>query len=130
MNGRIKKELDLLRRRYPDLEYHDDSQWVKIPAYPLSEGWDRTPTDVAFQIQLQYPGTPPYGIYVPAGITFKGEKPNDYTEPAGNQPPFGGSWGVFSWTIEGQWRATSDLVTGSNLSNWVSSFADRFSQGK
>jgi hypothetical protein len=57
--------------------------------------------------------------------------PANYTEPAGNQPPFAGQWGVFSWAhIEGEWRATTDPVNGSNLSNWVSGFADRFREGK
>ncbi|HXG06097.1 MAG TPA: hypothetical protein VNI77_02085 [Nitrososphaera sp.] len=87
---------------------------------------------MAFQIPLAgYPGVPPYGIYAPAGLTFKGVLPDNYTEPASAQPPFGGTWGVFSWTPEdGQWRATADLVTGSNLLNWVLSFADRFREGK
>jgi hypothetical protein len=130
MNERIKQELELLRKRYAGLEYRDDGQWVRIPGYTLPEGWNRSSTDVVFQIRPDYPGAPPYGIYVPAGIMFKGERPSNYTEPVGNQPPFGGSWGIFSWTIEGEWRATKDLVTGSNLANWVSGFADRFRQGK
>jgi len=131
MQERIEQELALLRKRHPGLEYQPEGGWVKIPAYALPEGWNRVVTDVAFQIRSGYPGTPPYGIYVPAGIKFKSEKPNDYTEPASNQPPFAGAWGVFSWAhIDGEWRATTDLVTGSNLANWVSGFAARFAEGK
>lgn len=131
MEERIKKELELLRKRYPDLEYTEEGKWVRIPAYPLPEGWNRSSTDVAFQIPVGYPGTPPYGIYTPAGILFRGHSPHDYREPAPNKPPFSGSWGIFSWRPdEGQWRATADPATGSNLLNWVIGFRNRFQAGR
>jgi hypothetical protein len=125
----MAQELALLRQRYTDVEYRTDGQWVRVGAYALPEGWNRDTTDVAFQIPPAYPGTPPYGIYVPTGLMFNGSRPNNYNEPAGTQPPFGGSWGVFSWSHTEQWRATADLVTGANLLNWVMSFADRFREG-
>lgn len=130
MDERIKKELELLRRRNPELEYKEEGRWIRIPSYPLPKGWNRVSTDVAFQIIAGYPGAPPYGIYVPAGLLFNQGRPDNYTEPAQTQPPFPGTWGVFSWQVDGQWRATTDLVTGSNLLNWVMGFADRFREGK
>lgn len=131
MTDRIAKELELLRKHWPDLEYVENGQWVRLPAYPLPEGWSRSATDVGFQIPTAYPGTPPYGIYVPAGLNFNGARPDNYTEPSGTKPPFPGDWGILSWTQEdGAWRATADLITGSNLLNWVLTFEDRFRQGK
>lgn len=132
MEERIKKELELLLQRYPDLEYKEEGQWIRIPSYPLPEGWNRSSTDVAFQIPVAgYPGVPPYGIYTPTGLLFKQTKPDNYTEPAPTQLPFPGTWGIFSWRPDdGQWRATADLMTGSNLLNWVTGFADRFREGK
>lgn len=130
MEERIQQELALLRSRYPTLEYKDEGRWVRIPSYPLPAGWNRSATDVAFQIPVGYPGTPPYGFYTPAGLLFGGEKPSNYQEPAPTQPPFGGTWGIFSWSPEGPWRATADLVSGSNLLNWVQGFADRFREGR
>ena len=131
MEERIHKELALLRQRYPDLEYKEESQWVRIPSYLLPAGWNRSTTDVSFQILVGYPGTPPYGIYTAAGLLFNGSRPDNYVEPAPTQPPFGGTWGIFSWAPkEGQWRPTADLSTGSNLLNWVMGFADRFREGK
>jgi hypothetical protein len=130
MQPRIEQELALLRQRYPDLDYRADGQWIRIPGYPLPEGWSHPAVDVAFQIPVGFPGTPPYGIYVPAGLMFNGARPNNYTEPASAQPPFGGAWGILSWApSDGQWRATVDLVTGSNLFNWVRGFSDRFKEG-
>jgi hypothetical protein len=131
MQERIDQEIALLRSRFPELEYWPEGQWVRIPFYPLPEGWKRNSTEVAFQIPASYPAGPPYGIYVPAGLLFQGARPDNYNEPAPTQPPFPGSWGIFSWsTIDGQWRATADLSSGYNLMNWVRGFADRFHQGK
>ena len=131
MEIRIREELALLRQRYDDLEYNEDGRWVRIPSYPLPEGWNRSLTDVIFQIPVGFPGTPPYGIYTPAGLLFKGERPNNYSEPTPTRPPFPGNWGIFSWmSDEGQWRPTADVVSGSNLLNWVVGFAARFREGK
>jgi len=130
MEDRIKKEVELLRRRYPEMDYKEEDRWIRIPSYPLPEGWNRPTTDVVFQIIVSYPGTPPYGIYVPEGLLFNQVRPDNYVEPAQTRPPFPGMWGIFSWQVDGPWRATTDLVTGSNLSNWVAGFADRFREGK
>lgn len=131
MEERIRKELELLRARHPDLEYVEEGRWIRIPAYLLSGGWNRASTDVVFQIPTGYPGTPPYGMYTPAGLLFNGSRPDSYKESSPNPPPFSGQWGFFSWApANGQWRATADLVTGSNLFNWVMGFADRFREGK
>jgi hypothetical protein len=70
---------------------------------------------------------------VPGGLTCNGQHPDNYTEPAATQPPFGGTWGLFSWsTVDGQWRATAepDPVRGYSLLSWVSGFAERFKEGR
>jgi hypothetical protein len=70
----------------------DTGQWVKIKDYPIppSLPWNRQTTDVCFQIPSGYPGTPPYGFYVAAGILYNGNPPDSYREPAQNSPPFQG----------------------------------------
>lgn len=126
--NRIDQEFALLRDRFPSLEYVSAGQWIRIPSYPLPEGWNRTHSDVAFPIPAGYPGAPPYGIYVPAGITFKGSRPTNYTEPTST--PFGGLWGAFSWAPhDGEWRPTANLHAGPNLLNWALGFAHRFREG-
>jgi hypothetical protein len=130
MQARIEKELELLRKHFPKLEYVKEGYWVRIPSYSMPPGWSRAVSDVVFQIPIGYPGTPPYGFYVPAGLTFNGQRPNNYTEPSQNKPPFEGIWGVFSWApADGAWRATGDLSTGCNLLNWVLGFATRLKEG-
>lgn len=130
MQERIEQELALLRRYYPGLVYVPTGLWIWIAAYPLSAGWNREATAVAFQISPGHPGTPPYGIYAPVGLRFNAVRPNNYTEPAGTQPPFQGSWGVFSWLpSEGEWQPAVTLTAGTNLLTWVRGFAERFKEG-
>lgn len=131
MQERINEELVLIRQRFPSAEYHEEGHWVRIPSYPMPNAWNRSVTDVVFQIQNGHPGTAPYGIYVLSGIQFQGSPPDKYKEPADNQPPFDGTWGIFSWTLDdGQWKPVADVRKGSNLLNWVLGFADRFREGK
>lgn len=129
MEDRIRQELEHLRTRYK-VELVEEGRWARVASYPLPAGWNRTATDVAFQIPVGYPGTPPYGIYVPSGVLFNDEPPDNYKEPAPSQPPFGGTWGLFSWQPDGPWLATADIVSGSNLLNWVMGFAARFREGR
>src|SRR3989344_7285785 len=121
VQARIEQELALLRSRFRNVEYIAADQWIRVREYPiLHPDWTPGITDVAFQVPMAYPGAHPYGIYVPAGLRYRGNMPANYQEPAANQPPFGGTWGIFSWAPgDGQWRPTTDLVTGTNLLNFI-----------
>ena len=115
-------ELELVRGRFPNVEYQPEGRWVRITSYPLPEDWSRETTDVAFQIGDGYPGAQPYGFYVPSGILFQGTTPGSYTDPAPNQPPFEGPWGFFSWAPKSGWFPASDVRQGANLLDWVRGF--------
>ncbi len=129
MEERVKIEIEMLRTRYPDLEISQDEKWVRIPSYSLPADWKPQATDVCFQIPVGYPGAPPYGIYVPVGLLFQDKHPaNSYTEPAPAQPPFPGTWAIFSWQPV-QWFPKAEPVSGSNLLNWVIGFMERFREG-
>jgi hypothetical protein len=132
MTERLKKELQLLRRYYPQTEWldHGAGGWGRIPDFPLPSGvWNRDTTTVCFEVSPGYPGAAPYGFYVEAGLQIKtsGTRPNNYEEPV--SIPFPGSWGKFSWAHDGTWRPTSDLLSGSNLLNFVETFKDRLREG-
>ena len=129
MQERIDIELELVQDRFPAVEYLLEGRWVRLRSYPLPEGWNRSVTDVAFQIGDVYPGAQPYGFYVHAGILFQGNTPGSYTEPAPNTPPFEGSWGFFSWAPKNGWFPASDVRQGANLLDWVRGFKDRFEEG-
>ena len=129
MTERIQAELSLIQQSFPDIVYQEEGCWVCLPSYPLPEGWNRAATDVAFQISDGYPAAPPYGFYVPSGIQFDGTTPNNYTNTASNQPPFGETWGMFSWApIDEEWKPTGDVRRGSNLLQWARGFANRFQE--
>lgn len=126
---RLEHEIALLRTRYPGLD--TSGRWVRIAAYATGPGWNQESTDVAFLVSDGHPAAPPYGIYVPVGLRYNGEMPGSYTEPAATQPPFGGSWGIFSWQpADGAWKPNVDITKGANLLNWVLGFAARFHEGK
>jgi len=131
MNERIQKELELLKKHYSNVDYVEEGQWVYIKGYqiPLGLVWNREKTDVCFQIPVEYPGRPPYGFYVPAKILCNNTFPKNYKEPAPTSPPFQGTWGIFSWSPEIEWRPTANLVNGPNLFNFVDTFKNRFNEG-
>jgi Multiubiquitin len=127
---RIDRELLLIKSRFADVTYESRGQWIHLPRYVLPQGWNRVITPVAFQILPAYPGAPPYGFYTPVGLRFQDKVPGNYTEPAPTQPPFTDKWAVFSWTVDGNWRPTADVTSGSNLLNWVLGFMQRFQEGQ
>ena len=129
MQERIQAELTLLRQDYPDVEYHPEGHWVLVPSYPLPEGWNRTVTDIVFQIPEGYPGAHPYGFYVHSGFQFQAKPPGSYNDTAPAQPPLEGPWGFFSWYPSNGWFPSADILRGANLLQWVSSFRERFTEG-
>lgn len=129
MSDRIRQELEMLRACYPNLEYREEGHWVRIPSYAAPEGiWNVSEVEVCFQMPEQLPGQAPYGFYVRPELLLRiGGRPDNYTYPA--TTPFGDGWGKFSWQLE-PWRPTSDSGTGSNMVNFVRSFAERLRQGR
>lgn len=129
-SDRLSAELDLLRSYYEGVRYvNERGHWIQIPEYPLPQGWSASAIPVPFEVKETHPGTPPYGLYVPADLTFNGQVPNNRNANP-PQPPFKGAWALLSWTPEAGWRATSDLRTGSNLLQWARGFSVRFAQGR
>lgn len=128
---RLRQEHELLLKFYAGTLRN--GLWFLIPSYPIAAGtgWNRASTPIAFQAQGNHPAAPPYGFHVSAGILCNNAKPGSYTEPSSTKPPFDGDWGMFSWQIgDGvPWIPRADLVSGSNLLNFVRSIADRFSEG-
>jgi hypothetical protein len=129
LQDRMRTEIDLLRRFYPDAEWHPSASaggWVKIPAYSFPAPiWNRHNDTICFEVPAGYPGQAPYGFYVGAGLRLQesGAIPLAYQE--GVATPFAGSWGKFSWSHDGTWKPTGDTSSGSNLANFVLTFADR-----
>jgi hypothetical protein len=131
MQPRLQRELKLLEHAYPGLEYQASGQWIKLPRIPLPNEWTPREIEVAVQVPPSYPATPPYGIDVPAGLLFRGVLPNNYQEPAANQPPFPGRWGIFSWApADGDWLVPqSEAVGRASLLAYIRGVGERFLEG-
>jgi hypothetical protein len=127
MDDRVALEMVILRRQYADARLQD--RWVLVPGYQMPDGWIPSVIDAAFFVRDGYPGAGLYGIYVPAGLRFKGEAPVNFSDPAPTQPPFGGVWAIFSWEAD-PWFPKSMPEAGHNLLTWVQGFAKRFREGK
>lgn len=128
MTDRVDEELALLRAAYTDLEYRKDGDihWVRIPSYPVPEGWSHTEVEVAFQIPPS-PGQAPYAFRVRLGLQLaEGGQVNNYTYPVAT--PWGDDWGQFSWSPV-EWVPKNDIRAGANILNFVRSFADRLREG-
>lgn len=131
-SSRMDQEFELLKRYFPEIQQHvaNGVHWFLIKEYGLPPGWSLKSTSVAFHAQVAHPGAQPYGIYVPRGLTYNGQPPQNFTDVAPSQPPFDGEWAVLSWTPEdGEWKAMADIQSGSNLLNWALSFKHRFEGG-
>jgi hypothetical protein len=127
---RMTEELRLLWTQFPTATYcltHDGAEWIFLPSHPLpSHLWGRDHAHVAHRIQQNYPQNYPYGLLVEGQMLVNGQVPQNYS--ASVQTPFPGTWGQFSWYIEG-WQPSSNVPDGDNLLKFFQSFARRFAEG-
>lgn len=124
---RLQEELATLRAHFGDVEF--SRGWFLVARFPVDSRWGRTDVSVAFEAPVGYPGSPPYGFYVPRGLRYDGSVPNNYQDSVSNRPPFDGEWGMFSWTHDGSWRPAPDVHSGTNLLNFALGIAQRFREG-
>lgn len=127
MTERLDQELALLRSVYPDLEWRSDAFWVRIPEYAVpSDLWVPSVVEVACRIPPTA-GEQPYAFYVHPGLSAADSRAiTNYTFPASTC--FGEDWGQFSWAPDA-WAPHVEITRGSNMLNFVRSFADRFREG-
>jgi hypothetical protein len=124
---RIEQELALLRAVYPDLEWRPDAFWVRIPDYPVPAAlWEPATAELAFRIPPTV-GEQPYAFWIRPGLrAVDGRQITNYTCPTATC--FGDGWGQFSWAPE-VWTPHVEITRGSNMLNFVRSFADRLREG-
>lgn len=130
MSERISKEIEMLQKFY-EVDFLDN--WILTRSYPLPKNmnWNFTKIDVCAQIPANYPAQAPYGIYVPSELRIGNQTPaSNYQEVANNKPPFEGSWGLISWSIDGPWIPNQEIRKGANLLNFINSFKERFKMGR
>lgn len=128
MATRIESELALLRQHFDCVEhaFEERMHWFQVQPLKMPEGWAPSQISVVFCVTESYPGIEPYGFFVPTELKLDSAPPTGCEAP--HQPPFEGSWRFLSWAPE-EWRATTDLHSGSNLLAWVRTFPHRMREG-
>lgn len=123
MIERVRAELELVRARYPGLEFREEDFWARIPEYPLASGWGREAAEIAFQVPRDIFGQRPYGFWVRPPLQVPGGGvPTNTSGPVATG--FGDGWQQFSWAPE-IWQPGTEPHNGSNLLDFVRSFAQR-----
>lgn len=126
MSERTEKELELIRSRYPRLEFREGDFWARIPDYPVPDDWGCKQAEVAFQVPPDLLGQEPYGFWVRPPLQLPdGGEPSNSSGPVATG--FGEGWQQFSWSPDG-WRPGPDPCSGTNLLDFVRSFARRLAE--
>ncbi|MGQ0791476.1 MAG: E2/UBC family protein [Nitrosopumilaceae archaeon] len=113
MIERRLQEIKLLQKKYGDLEYGQNGEWVLFKKLPLPLGWNKTETELLIIVPAGYPSTPPDNFFVPVGFKLANGNPiNAYTE---SHPHLDRSWGQFSYHIDGEWKPGKEILDGDNL---------------
>ena len=112
---RRRYEIDLLRKRYGEVEHGDNIDWILFKGFRLPCGWNRENTELLIIIPPGYPVTPPDNFYVRNGLRIVAngaeQVPSNYSE---NQSVLGGNWAQFSFHAQA-WNPTPDSLEGDNL---------------
>jgi hypothetical protein len=116
-----------VRSRYSDLEFREQDLWARVPVYPLPDGWGPAAVEVAFRFPRDTLGEEPYGFWVrPPLTTPQGGCPTNASEsPVATG--FGEGYQQFSWAPDG-WRPAPEPRCGTNMLDWVRSFARRLAE--
>ena len=129
MSARLEEERKLLLTTFPQLEWAEDGMWGRIADYIVPPThWQEAVTAVAFRLPPGLPGEAPYAFFVRPCLTpmSPGMAITNFTESAST--PFGDGWGQFSWAPEA-WVPDAVITSGSNMLNFVRSFAERLREG-
>ncbi len=123
MHERVRQEIELLKRQFPDLRHGDQLDWVLIPELVLPAGrFNKASTKVLFRIPVGYPQTGPDDFFVDGDLRLKdGTNPpafNPGSQSSSGPAPVEGNWGWFSWHPQG-WRPAATIEGGDNLLGFV-----------
>lgn len=123
---RVQAEIELLRKRYPDLECIGDG-WCRLARYELPDGWSVGEVELAFRVPPDLPGETPYAFWTRPSVTKNdGGKPSN-ADGALVSTGFGEGWQQWSWQLE-DWNPGDTPRDGSNMVDHVRSISYRFKE--
>jgi Prokaryotic E2 family E len=114
MFERRERELELVKAEYGDLEIGEKLDWVIIKKWLLSNGWNKTETQVLVLIPPGYPVTPPDNFYTDNDLRLlNGGMPGNSSVNASQLERL---WLQFSHHVEPEdWKPHADVLQGHNL---------------
>jgi hypothetical protein len=123
MHERVREEVELLKKQFPDLRHGDQLDWVLVPELVLPAGrFNKTHTKVLFRIPVGYPQTGPDNFFVDVDLRLKdGSLPpafNANAQSSSGAAPIAGEWGWFSWHPQA-WKPAATIEGGDNLLGFV-----------
>jgi len=124
---RLLTEVALVRADFPGLEFQEHDLWARIPVYPLRDGWGRESVEIAFRFPRDTLTEEPYGFWVRPALVLPGGGTPTNASDAPLETGFGPGFQQFSWAPEA-WRPTPEVRCGTNMRDWVRSFARRLEQ--
>lgn len=125
MHERVRQEIELLKRQFPELQHGGQLDWVLIPELVLApERFNKSQTKVLFRIPVGYPQTGPDNFFVDSDLRLKnGSQPpalNPGSQSNNGAAPVPGAWSWFSWHPNA-WRPAASIDAGDNLQGFVRS---------
>ncbi len=124
MRERIQRELELVKRKFGELEAGPNNDWFVVKRFPLGPGWNKPVTHVLVLLPGGYPTTAPDNFYTDSDLRLAGGAvPGSAT--AGQQAA-GLTWLLFSYHVEsGDWRPDPTPDDGHNLLTFLEGVARR-----
>lgn len=115
--GRLLREVELLRAKYPLIEHGPGIDWLLFSGFPLPPGWNRESIDLLLLVPAGYPEVPPDNFYAENGLrTAADTLPDSYKE--NNIEVNGRRWARFSYHA-GRWAPLADPVQGDSLATFM-----------
>jgi hypothetical protein len=123
MHERVREEIELLKKQFPELQHGDQLDWVLIPELVLPPArFSKTCTKVLFRIPVGYPQTGTDNFFVDADLRLKdGTNPPAFNvglQSSSGLAPIAGNWGWFSWHPQ-IWRPAATIEGGDNLIGFI-----------
>ena len=128
MRERLRREIELLKKKYGTVEYDPDISCVVVKNILLPDGWNSNQTDILIKVPQGYPTTQPDNFFVDSTLRLSnGQMPNR----APQEENIGGRiWRMFSFHVngEGEWQPDAQVENGHNLLTYIEGVKGRLSE--
>jgi hypothetical protein len=124
MRERLHRELELVARKFGELEIGPNLDWFIVKRLPLGVGWSKNATQVVVTLPGGYPTTPPDNFHADPDLRLASGAAPGNTSPA--QQAVGRTWLLFSYHVEsGDWQPDPVPENGHNLLTFLEGIARR-----